>query len=116
MDTRQALSLLNLPSTATRGDARRAYRRQAALTHPDLGGSALRFRLIAAAAAHLCAVLVEGAPTQPRTALRFATRPPSVAFAPGGDYTPWAGADWTGAASGLAWTPTPAPARRRRTR
>jgi hypothetical protein len=116
VDTRYALLLLELPAGATRGDARRAYRRSAALTHPDVGGSAARFRLIAAAAAHLFDALPEGAPTQPRTRVRFAERPAALGIAPGGDYTPWSGADWTGAASGLAWTPTPAPARRRRSR
>lgn len=115
MDTPSALALLSLPPHATRGDLRRAYRRLAVLTHPDTGGDGRAFTRLTAAVAHLERVLTAGPATLHLARPRFAPRQrPSIA--PGGDYTPWSGADWTGAASGLAWTPTPAPVRRRHRR
>jgi hypothetical protein len=109
-----ALLLLGLPTRgATRGDLARAYRRLAATTHPDLGGSTAAFRRLAAARELLEAVLPPGPASMTATApIRFRSRP-ALLVTDGGDYVPWTGADWTGAASGVAWTPTPAPTRRR---
>src|SRR5437660_408780 len=42
-------AVLELPDDATRGDARRAYRRLAKRTHPDAGGDAAAFAAVAGA-------------------------------------------------------------------
>ena len=42
-------AVLGLPLDATRGEAQRAFRRLAKLTHPDAGGDAAEFRAVAGA-------------------------------------------------------------------
>jgi hypothetical protein len=109
-----ALALLGLPFRgATHGDLGRTYRRLAAATHPDAGGSTAAFRALAAARELLEPILPPGPPSVTvATPLRRRGRP-ALLVTDRGDYAPWSGADWTGAGSGLAWTPTPPPARRR---
>lgn len=109
-----ALALLGLPLRgATRGDLIRTYRRLAAASHPDAGGTTAAFRALAAARELLEPILPPGPASVTVVApVRLRGRP-ALLTTDRGDYTPWSGADWTGAASGLAWTPTPPPARRR---
>jgi hypothetical protein len=50
-------ALLGLSPNATRSEAQRAFRRLAKLTHPDTGGAAADFGLVAGAWADLAAAL-----------------------------------------------------------
>lgn len=109
----RALALFSLTTGATKGDARRAYRRLAVATHPDLGGESRAFHEIAGALELLLRELPDGPPTQRVPTLRFRLRSAAPSIAPGGDYEPWHGADWTGASSGVSWLPSPPPMRRR---
>lgn len=59
-------AVLGLPLDATRGEAQRAFRRLAKLTHPDAGGNAAAFRAVAGAWADLVGVLTPDNP-QPGT-------------------------------------------------
>lgn len=63
MDDRDPRAVLGLPPDATRDDAQRAFRRLAKVTHPDAGGDAARFRVVAGAWEALIAVL----PAEPET-------------------------------------------------
>jgi curved DNA-binding protein CbpA len=113
MSLARALALFSLVRGATRGDARRAYRRLAVETHPDHGGDDRAFREIGGALELLLRELPDGPPNQVVATLRFRIRSSEPAIAPGGDYERWQGADWTGASSGVSWLPTPPPMRRR---
>jgi len=62
MQDRDSRAVLGLPVDATRGEARRAFRRLAKQTHPDAGGDAAEFRAVAGAWAELATVL----PPDPR--------------------------------------------------
>jgi hypothetical protein len=53
-------AVLGLPFDANRGDARRAFRRLARQTHPDVGGDAAAFRAVAGAWAELGTLLPAG--------------------------------------------------------
>ena len=53
-------ALLGLSPDATRDEAQRAFRRLAKQTHPDTGGDAADFRVVAGAWADLVAVLPAG--------------------------------------------------------
>ena len=113
-DVASALLLFGLPLIgATHGDLRHAYRRLAVETHPDLGGSALRFRRIAAAHDLLSRTLPAGPATRRFTAPVIFARRSNRPVIEGAGFEPWSGADWTGASSGVAWIPTAAPTRRR---
>ena len=57
MDDRDPRAVLGLSPDASRGEARRAFRRLARQTHPDAGGNAADFRVVAGAWAELLAVL-----------------------------------------------------------
>ena len=56
-------AVLGLPLDATRGEAKRAFRRLAKQTHPDFGGSATDFRAVAGAWAALTNQLPPGRPS-----------------------------------------------------
>lgn len=62
MDDRDPWAVLGLPLDATRDQAQRAFRRLAKQTHPDAGGEAADFRVVAAAWAELAPLL----PSDPR--------------------------------------------------
>jgi molecular chaperone DnaJ len=60
-------AVLGLPRDATRGEARRAFRRLARQTHPDAGGDVAAFRAVAGAWAELAAVLPAEPSPPPRS-------------------------------------------------
>jgi hypothetical protein len=69
-------AVLGLPPDASRGEAQRAFRRLAKQTHPDAGGDAADFRVVAGAWAALVAELPAGRrPPGPSPHVR-AYRPP----------------------------------------
>lgn len=136
MSRERALSLLGLPTIgATRGDLAGAFRRLASLHHPDHGGNETRFLELLAARDLLAPLLPPGRASRPVAPRRSAPRvvknpvPPATLRIVEGplreadvgraqpnttsypqeiaDFTPWDGADWTGASSGLAWVPNP---------
>jgi curved DNA-binding protein CbpA len=134
-DRASLLARFGLPTSgATRGDLVRAFRRLASALHPDHGGSSRAFTELLAARELLEAQLPPGPPAlaarSPVTPVRQRRNVPAPATlrivegplreargAAGqsttsypqeiADFTPWDGADWTGASSGLAWVPNP---------
>lgn len=135
MNIERARSLLGLPAVgATRGDLAQSFRRLASFHHPDHGGSEARFLDLLAARDLLAPLLPAGRASRPQRVTGGAPRivknpsPPATLRVIEGplreangaarqnttsypqeiaDFTPWAGADWTGASSGLAWVPNP---------
>jgi hypothetical protein len=83
MHQRDSRALLGLPLDATRGEAQRAFRRMAKLTHPDAGGDAADFRAVAGAWAELVGVL----PPDPRPVVRS---PHVAAYRPSASRVVWA--------------------------
>jgi len=68
MDDQDSRAVLGLPLDATRGQAQRAFRRLAKQTHPDAGGDAASFRVVAGAWAVLADVLPADGPAESCTA------------------------------------------------
>jgi curved DNA-binding protein CbpA len=58
-------AVLGLPLDATRGEAQRAFRQLAKQTHPDAGGNAADFRVVAGAWAELTSRLLPDRPPAP---------------------------------------------------
>ncbi|HVW31907.1 MAG TPA: J domain-containing protein [Acidimicrobiia bacterium] len=79
MEASDPRAVLGLPLDATRGEAQRAFRRRAKVTHPDAGGDAAEFRAVAGAWADLAAVLPLDRPAPPGPVPRPATVSPHVA-------------------------------------